>query len=458
MALVPPPTRNGAVRRSVLDEFPAARTRQAAPVRRLAQALEERSPPLSLSLQSKILVSHFLLAMVLLGTLHFVRSASWVVQALVAGALTLILALLLPALLARVSRLRSLSRSALDISRGDLASPVSTEPSLGRDEIDELTTAIGNMQENLRELVGHIQHTAASVADSANELQRSAENVNAATTEVGTSIRKIALGAGTQSDLVARAQKVIGEMAGSIQRTALSAEDAALAAGETSGAAEQGTKAARLAGEKVNKVFSRVESASQEVFAFGEKTQEISKIVDVITQVAQQTNLLALNATIEAARAGEYGRGFAVVADEVRKLAESAGKSAEQISKLARDISSQSTAVVSAMKQGIEELTEDLGTIVRSMGSITDTARKGAEKVHLISQSAREQLAGSEEMVKAVGEISEVAEANASSTEAAGGPIEDQTAAVARMTSAAQELNNLSLELQSVVRRFRLGS
>ena len=211
----------------------------------------------------------------------------------------------------------------------------------------------------------------------------------------------------------------------------------------------------------MNKVFSRVESASHEVFAFGEKTQEISKIVDVITQVAQQTNLLALNATIEAARAGEYGRGFAVVADEVRKLAESAGKSAEQISKLARDISGQSVAVVSAMKQSIEELTdgrEDLGTIVRSMGSITDTARKGAEKVHLISQSAREQLAGSEEMVKAVGEISEVAEAIATSTEAAGGIIEDQTAAVARMTSAAQELNNLSLELQSVVRRFRLGS
>jgi len=167
----------------VLDEFPAARTsRRPAPVRRLTATLDERSQPVSLSLQSKILVSHFLLAMVLVGTLHFVRNASWAAQALVAGALTLVLALLLPAVLARVTRLRSLSRSALDISRGDLASPVTTEPSLGRDEIDELTTAIGNMQENLRELVGHIQHTAASVADSANELQRSAENVNAATT------------------------------------------------------------------------------------------------------------------------------------------------------------------------------------------------------------------------------------------------------------------------------------
>ena len=68
-------------------------------------------------------------------------------------------------------------------------------------------------------------------------------------------------------------------MADSIQRTAVSAEDAARAAGETSGAAEDGSKTARLAGEKVKKVFSRIESASQEVFAFGEKTQEISKIV-----------------------------------------------------------------------------------------------------------------------------------------------------------------------------------
>ncbi|MGQ0505248.1 MAG: methyl-accepting chemotaxis protein [Myxococcaceae bacterium] len=446
------------MRRPIRDELPSVISTRREPLHRIVRMAEDRGATTSLKL--KILAGY-----VLLGAVMFVLSEltqQWPLfqKAAAAAVVTLVLSLVLPSVLARVTRVKVLSRSALEISRGELSKPVVTETGVLQDEIDELAMAISNMQENLRELVGHIQRTAQSVADSANELQRSAEGVNGSTEEVASSMDKIASGAESQKDLVGQASKVITEMAASIQRTAVSAQDAARAAAETSGAAEEGSNAARLAGDKVKKVFSRIENASHEVFAFGEKTQEISKIVDVITQVAQQTNLLALNATIEAARAGEYGRGFAVVADEVRKLAESAGRSAEQISKLARDISNQSAAVVSAMKEGIDELgegREDLSTIVRSMGSITDTARKGAEKVHLISESAKEQQKGSDEMVHAIQEISHVAQENASSTEAIQQVIQEQTFAVSRMTSAAQELTSLSLELQNVVRRFRLS-
>jgi methyl-accepting chemotaxis protein len=431
-------------------------------VQRLLRSVEATGSDHIVSLQRKILTGYVLLGTALTCALVILQKMDMPlrVQLPVAVFLTVTAALTLPRLLARVNRVRVLSRSAFEISQGDLSKPVAAEPSNPRDEIDELTNAIGKMQENLRELVGKIQDTAKSVADTAIDLQRSAENVNGSTEEVGSSMEKIAAGAEAQSLLVGKASKVITSMAGSIQRTAASAEDAARTAAETSSAAEDGSKAARLAGEKVKKVFSRIEAASQQVFAFGEKTLEISKIVDAITQVAQQTNLLALNATIEAARAGEYGRGFAVVADEVRKLAESAGRSAEQISKLARDISGQSTAVVSAMKEGIEELSEgreDLTNIVRSMGAITDTVLRGAEKVHLISESAREQLEGSKEMVKAIEEISMVARNNATSTEAIQTVIQEQTSAVSRMTSLASELTNTSVELQSVVRSFRLG-
>jgi methyl-accepting chemotaxis protein len=449
------------VRRPLRDDLSPGLSPRREPVHRLLRVVEAENGGSVVSLHRKITTGYLLLGVALSAALLATDGMAWMWRVGIATVLTLAAAVSLPSLLARVTRVKVLSRSAYEISQGDLSKPVDTDAGRSRDEIDELTSAISKMQENLRELVGKIQDTAKSVSDTASELQRSAENVNGSTEEVGSSMDKIASGADSQSNLVGKASKVITEMAGSIQRTATSAEDAAKTAAETRTAAEDGSKAARLAGEKVKKVFSRIEAASQQVFAFGEKTQEISKIVDAITQVAQQTNLLALNATIEAARAGEYGRGFAVVADEVRKLAESAGRSAEQISKLARDISGQSTSVVSAMKEGIEELAEgreDLTNIVRSMGAITDTVRQGAEKVHLISDSAREQLKGSEEMVKAIEEISLVARNNASSTEAIQAVIQEQTAAVARMTMLAGELTNLSVELQNVVRSFRLGS
>jgi len=407
---------------------------------RAAEAAPRPTPPstgLAVSLQKKILFSYLIVGGVLLLAVPMIQAR--IESPFLGGALVVLLTLALGQLLtmaiARVARLERLRASAAEISRGDLSKAVVSEEQRGiHDEIDELTLAIRTMQENLRDLVSRIQRTAQSVADSANELQRSAEDVNASTDEVASSMEKIAEGAGQQSDLVERTSKVIGEIAASIERTANSAEEAARASAETSSSAASGGEAARLAGEKVKKVFARIEAASEQVFAFGERTKEIGKIVEAITQVANQTNLLALNATIEAARAGEYGRGFAVVAEEVRKLAE--------------------------MKESVSELgdgREDLNAIILTLADIAKIAASGADKVGVISQAARDQLKGSADMVQAMDHISDVASSNASATDQVRKVTAEQTAAVAQMASAAQELSNLSLELQTVVSRFRLG-
>jgi len=420
-------------------------------------------PGRSVSLQTKLLVSYLILGVILLFAIPFVQE--YLVRSRVgAGAVILGLTLavgygLSTAVLA-VARLTRLKSSAVEISRGDLSKSVLSEEKQGfHDEVDDLTESIRTMQENLRDLVSRIQRTAQSVADSANELQTSAEEVNASTDEVASSMAKIAQGAEEQSGLVERTSKVIGDIAASIERTARSAEEAAKASGDTSSGAAKSGEAARLAAEKVKKVFARIEAASEQVFAFGERTREITQIVEVITTISQQTNLLALNATIEAARAGEYGRGFAVVAEEVRKLAENAGRSAEQISAVAADVSSRASIVVQAMRASVSELgegREDLNAIMRSLDGIARVAATGADKVKVISEAARDQLQGSADMVRAMDDISDVATGNATSTEEVRKVIVEQTASVSQMASAAQELLNLSLELQNVVSRFRL--
>jgi methyl-accepting chemotaxis protein len=355
----------------------------------------------------------------------------------------------------------TLNDSATSISRGDLSAVVQLDvENRFPDEVDDLAASINHTLLNLRDLVQRLQKTARHIASSANTLSAAAERVTTMNAGVAGSVGNIARSAELQRELVLKAGGLMNEIAEGIDRSASAAEAAARAVAETHTAARTGTEVANLAVEKLQDTFQRVEQASVRVFAFGEKSQAIGKIVDVITQISQRTNLLALNATIEAARAGEYGRGFAVVADEVRKLAESSGRSADQITVLLSDLKKDAEAAVSGMSESttdLKESREDLRSIIQSLDGIVASALRGAEKAEMIARSSSGQLRGSQEMVQAIGHLADLARQNASSTDDVQKAVSGQSNVMEKLSSSALELSNISLELEEVVSRFRLA-
>lgn len=118
---------------------------------------------------------------------------------------------------------------------------------------------------------------------------------------------------------------------------------------QTQKVAEQGTQVIQQAATEMREISRNIEDSSRIIGQLGERSEQITAIVNTIRSIADQTNLLALNAAIEAARAGDQGRGFAVVADEVRQLAGRTSRSTEEIAQMIQMIQSETKQAITSM-------------------------------------------------------------------------------------------------------------
>jgi len=352
----------------------------------------------------------------------------------------------------------ALTGAAETISKGDLTAEIKVTT---KDEIGQLADAFRNTVSSLNTIITQVLNASERVSASSQQLSSAAEEMNATTEEVSSTVQQIAKGTETQAQRVDETQKVMEEMSSSVMQVSKSAQDAAGQATTSAGNAQKGGDLTKNAQQKIIQIAETVINSAGAVRKLGDRSEQISEIVKVITGIADQTNLLALNAAIEAARAGEYGRGFAVVAEEVRKLAESSAKAADEIGKLIKDVQKETLQAVS----DIEGASKEAGTvrditqqIVVSLNEIIKNTESVASMIEQVSASSQQQAAGTKQVSKSISDIASVAEETASATEEASASTEEMTASMEEMAASAQELADMGISLRDMVAKFKVSS
>jgi len=301
---------------------------------------------------------------------------------------------------ARPEGLEGLQRSISDLlqvisqaGRGDLTVRAKTS----NDSLGNVVESVNSMLGNYTAVIERARKSAMDVMASVNSILVSAEEMTS--------------GASQQDHEITNTSSAVEELTVSMKQVSNNAEASAEAARRALDAAEQGNRAVRDTLEGMQRIRASVQASAKKIKSLGDRSLEISEIINVINDITEQTNLLALNAAIEAARAGEAGRGFAVVADEVRKLAEHSRSATKDIAALIKAIQAETNEAVVVMEEGTREveggasLADQAG---KALEAISSVVRQSAELVQEISLASKQQVRGTEGVAHAMQIISSI--------------------------------------------------
>ncbi|MCU5772909.1 methyl-accepting chemotaxis protein [Erwiniaceae bacterium BAC15a-03b] len=301
-----------------------------------------------------------------------------------------------------MKRLGGLNDNILALSTGgaDLTQrlPQSSSP-----EFNAVAQSFNNFIEYLQGLMRQVGDSALAITAASREIASGNADLSSRTEEQASSIVETAAS--------------MEQLTGTVRQNADNATHANQLAGDASQVAARGTEVVR----QVVSTMGAINSSSRKVV----------DIISVIDSIAFQTNILALNAAVEAARAGEQGRGFAVVASEVRNLAQRSANSAREIKKLIEE----SVANIDTGSQLVEQAGSTMDELMQGVSSVTTLMSE-------IMSASREQSMGIDQVNIAINQLDSTTQQNA--------------ALVEQVSSAAQAMEEQSVQLELVVNSFRL--
>jgi twitching motility protein PilJ len=293
--------------------------------------------------------------------------------------------------------------------------------------------AFNSTIQNLREIVSQVK--------------KAAEQVHKGSTDSESFARNQSKDALKMAEELAATLNSVQMMTESIKRVAENAHEAEEVARTSSITALKGGEAVETTVGGILQIRETVSETARKVKRLAEASQEISKIVALISQIASRTNLLALNASIQAARAGEAGRGFAIVADEVRQLADRSAKSLKEIEQIVLQIQSETGSVMTAMEEGIQQViavTEQSEQAKKSLEDIIQVSNRIDTLVRSISADTVKQKENSRDVTQVMESVELTAQETSQESQ--------------RVAGSLQNLVAISRNLLDSVERFKIDS
>ncbi|TGD71523.1 methyl-accepting chemotaxis protein [Mangrovimicrobium sediminis] len=331
---------------------------------------------------------------------------------------------------------------AASIANGDVTQSIKHDT---KDEIGELATSLNEMSGTLRGLLQKITQNASSLNYTSQDLSSTASMAAQNVASMSVKASSVSDSSGMMSQNMASVSSAAEISAQSLNTVASGAEEMTATIREIAQNAEQGRQVAVQAVENVAQ-------ASQRVDTLNRAAGEISKVIDVILEIAEQTKLLALNSTIEAARAGEAGKGFAVVAGEVKALA-------QQTNEAIADIRKSVDAIQFSTDDTVDQIGQ-ISTVINQVNEIVATIATAVEEQSVTTQDIAQHVAHAATNIQNVtGTVTDAAERSNSIAEEiadvdrASSEVES---AIAQVTTRSNELSVMGSELDQLVAKFKV--
>ncbi|QHS23447.1 HAMP domain-containing protein [Virgibacillus sp. MSP4-1] len=329
----------------------------------------------------------------------------------------------------------------------------------GKDEIGELADATNTMGKNLKQVLEQISEISETVSSQSEELTQSSNEVKTGSEQISSTMQELASGSESQANHASDLSSKMGDFTGKVQEANGNGEEAYSSSNEVLNLTGEGSELMESSVQQMSRIDEIVKGAVEKVQGLDNQSQEISKLVSVIKDIADQTNLLALNAAIEAARAGEHGQGFAVVADEVRKLAEQVAESVNDITGIVGNIQNESSGVVESLQNGYSEVekgTSQIKTTGETFGKINDAVNEMVDNIQNVTTNLSDIAENSEQMNTSIQEIASVSEESAAGVEQASASAQQSSTSMEEVAQSSDELAKLAEQLNNLVRQFKL--